>query len=243
MNNLQIFQNNNFGEIRTVQINNEIWFVGKDVASALGYIKERNAIATHVDEEDKRVVPIQGDLGGTQEMTIINESGLYPLILSSKLPTAKEFKRWVTNEVLPSIRKTGSYIRPKTAMELIELEFQAIKEVKQEVEEVKKDLEDFKQDIPLLALEIECIIKARNKTAVSLLGGKESPAYKNKSLRGKVYSDLSREVKRQFGVDTYKAIKRSDCQKVISIIENYRLPICLYEEISKANGINIQLAI
>ena len=242
MQELQIFQNNSFGEIRTMQIDNEIWFVGKDVASALGYSDTNKAIAMHIDEEDKlndKMASSLGQRGGW----LINESGLYSLILSSKLPTAKEFKRWVTNEVLPSIRKTGSYIRPKTAMELIELEFQAIKEVKQEVEEVKKDLEYFKQDIPLLALEIECIIKARNKTAVSLLGGKESPAYKNKSLRGKVYSDLSREVKRQFGVDTYKAIKRSDCQKVISIIENYKLPMCLYEEISKANGINIQLAI
>ena len=109
MNDLQVFKNTEFGEIRTITINNEPWFVGKDVASILGYAKERNAILAHVDNEDKRVAPIQGDLGGTQEMTIINESSLYSLILSSKLPKAKEFKRWVTSEVLPAIRKHGVY--------------------------------------------------------------------------------------------------------------------------------------
>lgn len=241
MQELQIFQNNSFGKIRTMQIDNEIWFVGKDVASALGYNEPSKAIANHIDEDNRIKRPITDKIGRTQEMWVINESGLYPLILSSKLPTAKEFKRWVADEVL--LRKTGNYTRPKTARELLELESQAIKEVKREVEEVKKDLEDFKQGMPLLALDIDCILKARNKITANILGGEESPAYKNKELRGKVYSDLSREVKRQLGVDTYKAIKRSDCKKVISIIFNYRLPICLYEEISKANGINIQQSI
>lgn len=106
---IQIFNNEDFGEVRTLIINDEPWFVGKDVAEILGYAKPRNAIASHVDEEDKKDAPIQGDLGGTQTMTIINESGLYSLILSSKLPTAKQFKRWVTSEVLPAIRKNGSY--------------------------------------------------------------------------------------------------------------------------------------
>ena len=82
----------------------EPWFVGKDVAEALGYTAPRNAIANHVDDEDKKDALIQCPLGGTQKMVIINESGLYSLILSSKLPQAKEFKRWVTSEVLPAIR-------------------------------------------------------------------------------------------------------------------------------------------
>ena len=112
MQELEIFKNEEFGEIRTVTINNEPWFVGKDIAEVLGYVKERNAIAAHVEAEDKKVAPIQGVLGGKQEMTIINESGLYSLILSSKLPTAKKFKRWVTSEVLPTIRKTGTYTKP-----------------------------------------------------------------------------------------------------------------------------------
>ena len=108
--NIQIFTNEIFGEIRTCQVNNQIMFVGKDVATALGYAKSRNALTAHVDEEDKKDALIQGPLGGTQKMTVINESGLYALILSSKLPQAKAFKRWVTCEVLPQIRKTGGYI-------------------------------------------------------------------------------------------------------------------------------------
>ncbi len=110
MNEIKIFENPAFGAIRTVEVNNEPYFVGKDVAEVLGYAKPRNAIATHVDDEDKEEAPIQGDLGGEQKMTVINESGLYSLILSSKLPTAKAFKRWVTGEVLPSIRKHGAYM-------------------------------------------------------------------------------------------------------------------------------------
>ncbi|MFR2834226.1 phage antirepressor KilAC domain-containing protein [Enterococcus sp.] len=108
MNTPQIF-NFEQNEVRTVLVNEEPYFVGKDVAEILGYSKPRNAISTHVDEEDKQDAPIQGDLGGKQKMTIINESGLYSLILKSKLPNAKKFKRWVTSEVLPTIRKTGSY--------------------------------------------------------------------------------------------------------------------------------------
>ncbi len=109
-NKIKIFENEEFGKIRTVIINGEPWFVGKDIAVILGYSKPRNAIATHVDCEDKKVAPIQGDLGGTQQMTIINESGLYSLILSSKMPKARDFKRWVTSEILPTIRKTGGYV-------------------------------------------------------------------------------------------------------------------------------------
>lgn len=108
-NEITVFKNNHFGSIRTVMLNNEPYFVGKDVAEALGYAKARNAISKHVDDEDKKVAPIQGSPGGIQTMTIINESGLYSLIMSSKLPNAKQFKRWVTSEVLPAIRKTGTY--------------------------------------------------------------------------------------------------------------------------------------
>lgn len=109
MKDLMIFENAEFGQMRTVTINDEPWFVGKDVATALGYAKARNAILSHVLEEDKKDAPIQGTPGGTQTMTIINESGLYALIFGSKLESAKKFKHWVTSEVLPSLRKTGSY--------------------------------------------------------------------------------------------------------------------------------------
>lgn len=109
MNNIQIFNNPEFGQVRTVAIDDEPWFAGKDVAAALGYSNTKDALARHVDTDDKRGSRITTP-SGTQEMTIINESGLYSLILSSKLPSAKKFKRWVTSEVLPVIRKTGGYI-------------------------------------------------------------------------------------------------------------------------------------
>lgn len=107
-NELQVFENPEFGTVRTIIKDGEPYFVGKDVASILGYTAERNAIAAHVDEEDKLTHRFSAS-GQNREMTIINESGLYSLILSSKLPAAKKFKRWVTSEVLPSIRKTGGY--------------------------------------------------------------------------------------------------------------------------------------
>ncbi len=113
MNGLQTFANKEFGAVRSLMIEDMPWFVGRDVATALGYAKPRNAISVHVDDEDKNSALIQGAIqGGTQgnpNMTIINESGLYSLILSSKLPAAKRFKRWVTSEVLPAIRRTGGY--------------------------------------------------------------------------------------------------------------------------------------
>ena len=114
--NIQIFTNDFFGEIRTCQVNNQIMFVGKDVAQALGYSKPHNALSSHVENEDKTTALIQG-IGSNYKtkVIIINESGLYSLILSSKLPQAKAFRRWVTLEVLPQIRQTGGYIPMKDA--------------------------------------------------------------------------------------------------------------------------------
>ena len=114
MNELQIFENPEFGSIRTITINNEPWFVGKDVAEVLGYSNPRDALSRHVDDEDKNTVVNPDGNRGNPNMTIINESGLYSLILSSKLPTAKQFKRWVTSEILPDIRKHGAYMTPDT---------------------------------------------------------------------------------------------------------------------------------
>ena len=116
MNEMKIFENPEFGKIRTVEADGEPWFVGKDVAEVLGYSDTKSALADHVDEEDKRIVQ-RGQIATLEipnrGLTIINESGLYSLVLSSKLPTAKKFKRWITSEVLPAIRKTGSYSMPK----------------------------------------------------------------------------------------------------------------------------------
>ena len=111
MNELKIFENTEFGQVRTTTINDEPYFVGKDVAGILGYTNTPKAIRDHVDDEDKLTERIVLS-GQNREVIFINESGLYSLILSSKLPTARKFKRWVTSEVLPSIRKTGAYIVP-----------------------------------------------------------------------------------------------------------------------------------
>ena len=116
-NKIQIFTSDIFGEIRTCQVNNQIMFVGKDVAAALGYINTRDALNKHVDAEDKLESQIATS-GQRRTTIIINESGLYSLILSSKLPQARAFKRWVTSEVLPSIRKTGRYELPQLIPEL-----------------------------------------------------------------------------------------------------------------------------
>lgn len=118
MNELKIFNNPDFGELRTVEIDGETWFVGKDVAAALGYSNVKNAVPAHVDEEDKLSTRIEY-AGQNREVTIINESGLYSLVLSSKLPTAKKFKRWVTSEVLPSIRKHGMYATTETVENML----------------------------------------------------------------------------------------------------------------------------
>ena len=111
MNELRIFNNADFGDIRTVEQDGGIWFVGKDIAEALGYSNPSNAVISHVDDEDKLRTQIKY-AGQNREVSIINESGLYSLVLSSKLPSAKAFKRWITSEVIPSIRKTGSYNKP-----------------------------------------------------------------------------------------------------------------------------------
>lgn len=122
MNELHIFENEEFGQVRTMTIDGEPWFVGKDIARALGYGEGKslnNAVANHVDEEDKGVTEMVTP-GGRQSMTIINESGLYALIFGSKLESAKKFKHWVTSEVLPSIRKTGGYLSEADTKSLIE---------------------------------------------------------------------------------------------------------------------------
>ena len=119
MNEITVFNNDEFGSIRTVTIENEPWLVGKDVAEVLGYTNPSKALADHVDTEDKlnnETLLSLGQRGGW----LINESGLYSLIMSSKLPTAKKFKRWVTSEVLPSIRKTGSYSKPMSELEILQ---------------------------------------------------------------------------------------------------------------------------
>ena len=235
MDELQIFKNDEFGEIRTVTIDNEPWFVGKDVAAALGYTNSRKALSDHVETEDKGVTK-RDTLGGEQVLAIINESGLYALIFGSKMKSAKRFKHWVTSEVLPSIRKTGGYQKPVSALTQLRLTQQAILEVDEKIAAVDEDLQNFKKDMPILGVEESRITIAVKKKGVECLGGKKSEAYKDRSLRGKVYSDIYGQLKREFGVDTYKAIQRRNCDRAVSMINEYQLPIVLKEEIDDCNS-------
>ena len=140
MNDITIFRNEQFGEIRTMERYGEIWFVGKDVAEVLGYSRATKAVSEKVDAEDRDEVPIRDSIGRNQKAYIINESGLYSLILSSKLPTAKEFKRWVTSVILPSVRKHGGYIAGQEEMSGEQLMARAIlfaeRKIKEQAEQI-----------------------------------------------------------------------------------------------------------
>lgn len=144
MQELQIFKNEEFGEVRTVTIDNEPWFVGKDVAAALGYERATKAIQDHVNEEDKDEIPIQDSIGRMQKTPIINESGLYALIFGSKLESAKRFKHWVTSEILPSIRKHGGYIAGQENMSDEQLLAKALMVAQNKIEENRRQIERMK---------------------------------------------------------------------------------------------------
>lgn len=154
MNELKIFENEQFGKVRAVKINEEPWFVGKDVAAALGYNDTKSALKDHVDVEDKQIVQ-RGQIATldvpNRGMTIINESGLYSLVMSSKLPSAKAFKRWVTSEILPSIRKHGAYVTPLTLEQMIadpETTIQILTSLKEEREQRIKLEAEARQNKP-----------------------------------------------------------------------------------------------
>ena len=234
MNNIQIFNNPEFGDIRTVVIDNEPWFVGKDVADILGYQNGSRDINRHVDEEDKRLTKMVSQ-GQNRDITVINESGLYSLIFGSKLESAKKFKKWVTSEVLPSIRKTGTYVMPQTTDGKIALLAQGHTELKAEVDEIKADLESLKMDLPILPVEADRITEAVRKKGVSIMGGKQSSAYSNRGLRQKVYNNLYANLKYNFGVRSYKSIKRSQCDRAVEVINSYQPPYFLQEQIDNAN--------
>lgn len=146
MNNLQIFNSPEFGQVRIVQQNGEPWFIGKDVAEILGYSNTKDAIAKHVDDEDKLGSQIATS-GQNRNMTIINESGLYSLILSSKMPKAKEFKRWVTSEVIPAIRKTGGYIAGSENMTDAEIMAKAVLVAQSTIRQRDQRIKELESDV------------------------------------------------------------------------------------------------
>lgn len=233
MNELYDFESEEFGNVRIVTVDNEPMFCLPDVCRALGLIQP-SKVRERLNEKGVRKIPTL-TAGGEQKLLYVNESNLYKTIFQSRKEATERFTDWVTSEVLPAIRKTGSY-HPMSTDEKIQVLAQGNIELNKKVDNLNKDLQDFKQDMPLLALECQRITRAKNQKVVPLMGGKNAPAYKNKSLMRKVYSDIDNQLRREFGVNTYKAIKRNQCDLAVEIINGYDLPICLKVEIETENS-------
>lgn len=229
-NELQLF-NFDGQQVRTVMINDEPYFVGKDVAEILGYANTRDALSKHVDGEDKiDGVAIRDSIGREQKPVVINESGLYSLIIGSKLPDAKKFKRWVTKEVLPSIRKTGAYqARPLTLQEQIRV-------IAQGSDEMNKRLENIEQRMGLPGNMAHEFTQRRNKKIVQVLGGKDSNAYQNKQLRSRTYRAMFAAYKSVFMQDRYNDVPMKRFDEVVEFVDNWFPPYELQSEIQSANA-------
>lgn len=213
MNDLKIFENKEFGEIRTVIKDGEPWFVGKDVTKILGYERPTKAILDHVDEEDLDAVPIQDSIGRMQNTPAVNESGLYSLIISSKLPNAKKFKKWVTSEVLPSIRKTGSYQKPLTPQEMMRIQLGMIDDVSDRVTKLENTMTiDYSQQKTLTDL--------MSSTVVTWLGGKNTCAYKE--LSKKVFAEIGRDYKDYFNVNARANTPSLRFEEAVDYIKSWK---------------------
>lgn len=246
MNELQIFNSDEFGEIRTVTIDNEPWFVGKDVAEALGYKDTSDALKKHVSEDDKRILK-PGEMP-TLKMSnygayIINESGIYALIFGSKLESAKRFKRWVTSEVLPTIRRTGAYNLPQTTDGKIALLAQGYTEMFQKVGEVSDRVDRIENDMPLYGCESDELSAHVKRKVVNLLGGKQSEAYRDRNLRSKLFRAVYTGISSEFGLlyesgrpKIYKNLKRKYLYDAHEYIDTFQVPIYLQEIIDQANS-------
>lgn len=215
MKELQIFNSEEFGDIRTVQLNNETYFVGKDIARALGYGEGKslnNAIANHVDEEDKGVTELMTP-GGKQSMTVINESGLYALIFGSKLESAKRFKHWVTSEVLPAIRKTGSYQKRLTPQEMLRIQLGMIDNHEDRITDLEQNMTiDYGQQMALG--------DTVSKVVIDALGGKESNAYKE--ISKKVFAECNRDLKHYFNVNARNNVPKKKFDEAVRYVKNWQ---------------------
>lgn len=216
MNNLKIFNSEEFGNIRTVTINNEIWFVGKDVAEILSYTNTRDALAKRVDEEDKRDgVAICDPIGREQKPVLINESGLYSLILSSKMPNARKFKRWVTSEVLPMLRKTGHY-----EMERYSPEMQAILMHDKKLVKIDERVTTLENTMTIDYAQQQALGEAVNYVVIDALGGKGSDAYKE--IGKKVFSECNRDLKRYFRVNARNNVQKKRFNEAIEYVQHWQ---------------------
>ena len=213
MKELQIFNSEEFGDIRTVQLNNEIYFVGKDVATALGYERAAKAIQDHVDTDDKDEVPIQDSIGRMQKASVINESGLYALIFGSKLESAKRFKHWVTSEVLPSIRKTGSYQKPLTPQEMLRIQLGMIDNHEDRITDLEQNMTiDYGQQMVLG--------DTVSKVVIDALGGKESNAYKE--IGKKVFAECNRDLKHYFNVNARNNVPKKKFDEAMQYVKSWQ---------------------
>lgn len=234
MNELQIFQNKEFGEVRSLVINNEPWFVGKDVAEALGYKNSKNAVPTHVDEEDKLSTQIEYT-GQKRNVTVINESGLYSLILSSKLPNAKKFKRWVTSEVLPTLRKTGSYTKvPTDPRELLMLTIKAHEQTAQRVDVLEEKVSSLEKSTTIDSSQQYTLEKIAKATVIRTLGGIDSRAYQ--LMKRKIFSNIWRDYKNYFKLGSYRDTLKTEFENAKEYLESWSPEVNISLKIKEYNS-------
>ena len=194
-------------------IDNEPWFVGKDVADALGYSNSRDAIATHVEMEDKNTVVISDGKRGNPNQAIINESGLYALIFGSKLESAKRFKHWVTSEVLPIIRKTGSYQKPLTQQEMMRIQLGMIDNHEERILNLENNMTiDYGQQ--------QVLGDVVNHAVLNALGGKESEAYK--MISRKVFAECNRDLKHFFHVNARNNVPKKRFDEAVEYAKEWK---------------------
>ncbi|HDH4269532.1 TPA: BRO family protein [Staphylococcus aureus] len=216
---MQALQTFNFEElpVRTLTVNEEPYFVGKDVADILGYKNGSRDINAHVDAEDKLTYQIS-TAGQRRNQTIINESGLYSLIFSSKLESAKRFKRWVTSEVLPTLRKTGAYQVPSDPMQALRLMFEATEETKQEIKNVKDDVIDLKENQKLDAGDYNFLTRTINQRVAHI---QRLHAITNQKQRSELFRDINSEVKKMTGASSRTNVRQKHFDDVIEMIANW----------------------
>lgn len=233
-NELQLFKFED-NQIRVLKINNEPWFVGKDLANILGYSRTADAIKSHVDEEDKGVGKIQTP-GGIQNVVLVNESGMFSLVLSSQLPNAKKFKHWVTSEVLPAIRKTGSYQLPQTPEERLKLAMEATIHLDERMTNVEKDVDFIKNTSEIDSNQRFKLRKARDRKSVEVCGGKKSNFYKDQNKRRKVFRQLEHDFKDSFVISRYEDLSKKDFDRAINFISNWYPSYPLQQDIKQMNA-------
>ena len=202
-------------EVRTVMFDDEPWFVGKDIAEILGYVNSRDALAKHVDEDDKLTSQI-ATAGQMRNQTVINESGLYSLILSSKLPQAKEFKRWVTSEVLPAIRKQGGFIREDLDEDAFIALFTGQKKLREQQSSMLEDIDYLKSEQPIHPSYAQSLLKKRKARVVAYLGGIDSPAYADKIFAQSVFRKAEIDFKDHFNISRYDLLPKKFAEAALA---------------------------